>query len=117
GTAVTSSQTIPDLSGRGNDLTTLVTVPGSASNVLTWSEDHHPDQPGHGSLHFSGGQNPWHGPYLTTAANAPLNTETFTRGFTFEVFVKIPLDWDSNNNSWMSVLSRGGDSGQAGKHG
>jgi hypothetical protein len=117
GTSFTSSQAIPDLSGHGNDLTTLATVPSSASNVLTWSNEHHPDQPGHGSLYFDGGQNPLHGAYLTTAANAPLNTETFTSGFTFEVFVKIPLDWDSNNNSWMSVLSRGGDSGQAGKHG
>jgi hypothetical protein len=117
GTAVTSSQAIKDLSGHGNDLTTLTTVPGSAGNVLTWSGDYHPDQPGHGSLYFDGGQNPLHGAYLTTSPSAPLNTDSFTRGFTIETFVKIPLDWDSNNNSWMSVLSRWGESGQAGKHG
>ena len=117
GSAVTSSQTIPDLSGHGNDLSTLVTVPGSASNALTWSDEYHPDQPGHGSLYFDGGQNPLHGAYLTTGSSAPLNNETFTSGFTFEVFVKIPLDWDSSNNSWMAVLSRWGESGQAGKSG
>jgi len=117
GTPFTAGQTIPDLSGHGNDLTALVTVPGSASNALTWSSDHHPGQPGHGSLYFDGGQNPLHGAYLTTAAKAPLNTETFASGFTVEVFVKIPLDWNSSDNSWMAVLSRWGESGQAGKGG
>jgi hypothetical protein len=117
GAPFTSGQTVPDRSGNGNDLTTLVTVPGSASNVLTWSDEYASDQPGHGSLYFNGGQNPLQGAYLTTAANAPLNTETFTSGFTFEVFVKIPLDWNSDDNSWMAVLSRWGESGQAGKSG
>jgi hypothetical protein len=117
GTAVTASQTIKDRSGHGNDLSVLNTVPGSAADALTWSSDFHPNQPGHGSLLFKGGQNPLHGAYLTTAANAPLNTETFKNGFTIETFVKIPLDWDANNNSWDSVLSRWGESGQAGKSG
>ncbi|MBV9447134.1 MAG: metallophosphoesterase [Streptosporangiaceae bacterium] len=117
GSSFTSSQTIPDLSGNGNDLTTLVTVPGNASDTLRWSGDYHPDQPGHGSLYFDGGQNPLRGGYLTTAAKAPLNTQTFAAGYTFEVFVKIPLDWTSNDNSWMAVLSRWGEAGQAGKTG
>jgi hypothetical protein len=117
GTPVTASQKITDLSGHGNDLTTLVTVPGSASTALTWSDEHAPHQPGHGSLYFDGGQNPLHGAYLTTAAHAPLNTETFPSGFTVEAFVKIPLDWNSSDNSWMAVLSRWGESGQAGKSG
>jgi hypothetical protein len=25
-------------------------------------------------------------------------------GFTFEAFVKIPLDWNSSDNSWRAVL-------------
>ena len=117
GAPFTASQKIPDLSGHGNDLSTLVTVPGSADKVLTWSAEHHPGQPGHGSLYFDGRQNPLRGAYLATAANAPLNTETFTAGFTVEVFVKIPLDWNSGDNSWMALLSRWGESGQAGKSG
>jgi hypothetical protein len=117
GSPVTASQTIKDLSGHGNDLSVLNIVPGSAGDALTWSSDFHPNQPGHGSLYFQGGQNPLHGAYLTTAANAPLNTETFTSGFTIEAFVKIPLDWNANNNSWDAVLSRWGESGQAGKSG
>jgi hypothetical protein len=75
------------------------------------------DQPGHGSPYFDGGQNPLHGAYLTTGAKAPLNTETFKSGFTIEAFVKIPLDWNADDNSWMSALSRWGEAGQAGKGG
>jgi len=118
GTPVTAGQTIPDLSGHGNDLTTLVTVPGSPADVLTWSDDYAPGQPGHGSLYFAGGQNnPLIGAYLTTGSNAPLNTETFGSGWTIEAFVKLSLDWNSSNNSWQAVLSRWGESGQAGKYG
>ena len=117
GSAVTASQPVRDLSGNGNDLSSLVTVPGSAATALTWSTDFHPDQPGHGSVYFDGGQNPLHGAYLATGASAPLNTETFPHGYTLEVFMKIPLNWDGSNNSWMSVFSRGGDAAQAGKNG
>jgi hypothetical protein len=53
-----------------------------------------------------GGQNPLRGAYLATAANAPLNTETFGGGCTIETFVKIPLAWNASDNSRDSVLSR-----------
>jgi Concanavalin A-like lectin/glucanases superfamily len=115
GAPVTSGQVIKDQSGHGNDLSVLVTVPGSASSALTWSGEYHPDQPGHASLYFDGGQNPLHGAYLTTADGAPLNTETFSSGYTFEAFLKIPTDWTPADNSWMALLSRWGESGQAGK--
>jgi Concanavalin A-like lectin/glucanases superfamily/Calcineurin-like phosphoesterase len=116
GSSFTTTQTVPDLSGHGNDLSVLVTVPGSPANSLTWSSEFHPDQPGHGSLYFDGQQSPsLAGAYLTTATGAPLNTETFAGGYTFEVFVQVPTDWDSNSNSWMAALSRWGESGQAGK--
>ena len=92
-------------------------MPGSASNALTWSDDYHPDQPGHGSLYFDAGQNPLHGAWLETAGGAPLNSEAFRDGYTFEAFIKIPTDWDPADNSWAAVLSRWGESGQAGKSG
>src|SRR5262249_37174421 len=116
GTSLTAGQTIRDLSGKGNDLT-VVAVPGTAADSLTWSDDHHPDQPGHASLKFVGGRNPVHGAYLTTAAKAPLNAETFSTGYTIETFVMMPLDWDATNNGNASVLSRMGASGDAGKQG
>jgi hypothetical protein len=84
---------------------------------LIWSDDHDPDQPGQASLRFVGGKNPLHGAYLTTGPNAPLNAETFRGGYTFEVFLKIPLDWDSNNNGFMPALTRLGQAGDAGKSG
>jgi hypothetical protein len=116
GSPVTAGQTIRDLSGHGNDLT-LLAIPGSAADALTWSGDYHPDQPGQASLRFAGGKNPLHGAYLTTGAKAPLNAETFSGGYTIEVFLKIPLDWDSNNDAWAAVISRWGEAGNAGKSG
>lgn len=116
GTPVTAAQTVRDLSGHGNDLT-LAAVPGTAADALTWTDDHHPDQPGHASLRFAGGRNPLHGAYLTTAGNAPLNAETFRTGYTIEAFLKIPLDWDAGNNGWMGLLGRRGSAGAAGKSG
>jgi hypothetical protein len=120
GSAFTSAQTVPDVSGNGNDFSVLQVVPGTGPNPLTWSSDYHPDQPGHGSLFFNGGQNPSNGnpvagAYLFTASGAPLNTETFPNGYTFEAFTKIPTDWNSSNNSWEAIISRWGESGQAGK--
>jgi hypothetical protein len=117
GTAVTASQTIQDMSGNGNDLTLAPPAPGTAGDALTWSDDHDPDQPGQASLRFVGGKNPLHGAYLSTGQDAPLNAETFERGYTFEAFLKIPLDWDSGNNGFMPVLSRLGSAGDAGKSG
>jgi hypothetical protein len=38
-------------------------------------------------------------PAPATGAGAPLNTETFPRGYTFEAFVKVPADWSSADNS------------------
>jgi hypothetical protein len=115
GTDFTPGQSVADQTGNGNDFSVLDVVPGSASDVLTWSADHHPDQPGHASLYFDGGQNPLNGAYLTTAPDAPLNTATFEHGYTFEAFLKVPTDWNSDDNSWMALISRWGESGQAGK--
>jgi hypothetical protein len=116
GTSLSAGRTVRDLSGKGNDLT-VVSVPGTAADALTWSADHHPDQPGHASLKFVGGRNPVHGTYLTTGAKAPLNTETFRSGYTIETFVSMPLDWDAGNNGWAALLTRRGAAGAAGKHG
>jgi len=105
---------VPDVSGSHNDLSPAT---ASANSTLTYSADYHPDQPGHGSLRFTGGQNPLHGGYLTTAQGAPLNANTFQHGYTFEAFFKIPADFDSGNNGWQALLSRWGESGKAGKSG
>jgi hypothetical protein len=40
----------PDLSGHRNDLTQVQTVPGTPAGALTYTAEHHPDQPCHGSL-------------------------------------------------------------------
>ena len=105
------SGTVRDLSGRGNDLS-LVTVGGGA---LTWSSDHHPDQPGHGSLEFQGFKSPLKGAYLKTADGAPLNSATFKDGYTIEAFYRLPADWDPDHHAWSGIVSRTGTGGAAGK--
>ncbi|MFF5965437.1 LamG-like jellyroll fold domain-containing protein [Streptomyces collinus] len=103
--------TVRDLSGRGNDLS-LVSVGGGA---LGWSADHHPDQPGHGSLEFQGFKSPLKGAYLRTVDGAPLHEATFEDGYTIEAFYRLPADWDPDHNAWSGLVSRTGTGGAAGK--
>ncbi|MDC2957868.1 Tat pathway signal sequence domain protein [Streptomyces gilvifuscus] len=107
------SGTVRDLSGRGNDLA-LVTVGGGS---LGWSADHHPDQPGHGSLEFQGYKSPLKGAYLRTVDAAPLNSATFKGGYTIEAFYRLPADWDPDHHAWSGIVGRTGTGGAAGKTG
>lgn len=107
------SGTVRDLSGRGNDLAT-VTVGGGS---LGWSADHHPDQPGHGSLEFQGYKSPLKGAYLRTVDGAPLNSGTFEGGYTIEAFYRLPADWDPDHHAWSGIVGRSGTGGAAGKTG
>ncbi len=116
GAPVTARQIVKDLTGQGNDLYPQ-SAPGTPDGGLTWSSQHHPDQPGHGSLLFRGTRSPVRGTYLQTAPNAPLNRETFERGFTVEAFCKLPADWDSGQSRWSALLSRWGTAAEAGRSG
>lgn len=116
GTAVSPQQVVKDLSGQGNDLL-WQGAPGTPEGALSWSAEHHPDQPGHGSLLFKGTRSPVRGGYLQTVPTAPLNRETFERGFTVEAFFKLPADWDSAQSRWSALLSRWGTAGEAGRSG
>ncbi|WP_046728444.1 LamG-like jellyroll fold domain-containing protein [Streptomyces humi] len=107
------SGTVRDQSGNGNDLT-VVTVGGG---TLGWSADHHPDQPAHGSVEFTGYKSPLTGAYLQTVPGAPLNSATFKDGYTIEAFFRLPADWDPGHNAWAGVVSRRGTGGAAGKTG
>ncbi|MFF7160046.1 LamG-like jellyroll fold domain-containing protein [Streptomyces sp. NPDC008086] len=103
--------TVRDLSGRGNDLA-LVSV---GDGELGWSADHHPDQPGHGSLEFQGFKSPLKGACLRTVDGAPLNSATFGDGYTIEAFYRLPADWDPDHHAWSGLVSRTGTGGAAGK--
>jgi len=108
-----SGGTVRDRSGKGNDLT-VVSVGGGS---LGWSADHHPDQPGHGSLEFQGHKSPLKGAYLQTVDGAPLNSQVFRHGYTIEAFYRLPADWDPDHNAWAGLVSRRGTGGAAGKTG
>lgn len=113
GSAVAAGTVARDLSGHGNDLRVQL-LHDSASKALTWSGDHHAEQPAHASLRFDGGKSPDRGAILTTAAQAPLNSLTFTSGFTIETFIKLPEPFEGDH-AWMGILSWEGRNGDAGK--
>ncbi|MFE7331170.1 LamG-like jellyroll fold domain-containing protein [Streptomyces sp. NPDC057565] len=113
GSAVAAGAVARDLSGHGNDLRVQL-LHDSASKALTWSGDHHSEQPAHASLRFDGGKSPDRGAILTTAAQAPLNSLTFTSGFTIETFIKLPEPFEGDH-AWMGILSWEGRNGDAGK--
>ncbi|MET8433195.1 LamG-like jellyroll fold domain-containing protein [Streptomyces sp900116325] len=113
GSAVAAGTVARDLSGHGNDLRVQL-LHDSASKTLTWSGDHHMEQPAHASLRFDGGKSPDRGAILTTAAQAPLNSLTFTSGFTIETFIKLPEPFEGDH-AWMGILSWEGRNGDAGK--
>lgn len=104
GAPVPADAVVRDLSGSGNDLR-RVTLPGSAADTLTWSDDHRPGQPAHASLKFLGARGV--GSYLRTADDAPLNRLTFARGYTIEAFLKLPADFD-DSHAWCGLFTRMG---------
>ncbi|WP_394845401.1 hypothetical protein LZC95_51270 [Pendulispora brunnea] len=106
--------TIPDRSGRGNDLT-RVTSSGGAAADITWTNEYHPAQPSRGALFFNGSKSKPPS-YLRTVDSAPVNTMTFAGGYTIEAFVRPPADCCSDH-AWMGVLSRFAPGSASGKTG
>lgn len=115
-TPVTSDDTIKDFSGHGNDLK-FRGVNESAQHSMHWSNSHHPQQPGHGSLNFTGQKQPLRGSYFQTVDHAPINYAQFEHGYTFEAYYYLPSSWSSDQNAWSSILSRWGTARQANKTG
>lgn len=101
---------VVDHSGHGNHLTPVLL---SSDGGPLPSDEHHPDQPGHGSWLFRGGKRPARGGYLRTADDAPLNALTFRKGYTIEAFVKLA----DGDHAWQGLLSRMGTGADAGKTG
>jgi hypothetical protein len=113
GTPLAVGAVVKDLTGHGNDLS-VRRLHDSGPDVLTWSPEHHVNQPAHASLRFNGGKSPDRGAILEASAGAPINRMTFDHGYTIEAFVKLPDPFDGDH-SWMGVLSWEGRNGDAGK--
>ncbi|MHA3701929.1 LamG-like jellyroll fold domain-containing protein [Jatrophihabitans sp. YIM 134969] len=111
GTALASGTRVRDLTGHGNDLVVAHRT-GAPADAVTWTTDHHPDQPAHGSIDLAGGRDT--GLYLQTVPKAPMNAATFPRAYTVEAFFKIPADFDGGANGWAGILSRWGTPAEAG---
>lgn len=112
GAALASSTRVRDQSGHGNHLEVAPRA-GAVAGALRWSTDHHPDQPGAGSLALQGGKPA--GQHLQTVNAAPINTQRFTGGYTVEAFFFLPTTFDPSANGFSALLSQFSSAGQAGK--
>ncbi|KOV78555.1 LamG-like jellyroll fold domain-containing protein [Nocardia sp. NRRL S-836] len=91
---------LEDLSGNGNDL--------RQTGLLTASDDHHRFAPSHRSLFFDKNG------YLSTVDSAPINRQTFERGYTVELFLKLPAGFD---HPWCGLFTKLSPGSAAGKTG
>ncbi|CAM4205370.1 LamG-like jellyroll fold domain-containing protein [Kibdelosporangium persicum] len=113
GKAVKPGSVARDLTGNGNDLTVQY-LHSSTPDVLTWSQDHHDNQPAHASLTFAGGKQPDRGAILRAGNTAPINSMRFESGYTIETFIRLPAPFEGDH-AFMGILSWEGRSGDAGK--
>lgn len=103
---------LDDISGHGNDM-----VAKSSGGTAQLSDDHSPDSASTASINFqpvSQGDptatqdvDQHRFSYFETKPDAPLNNETFDRGYTYETFVKIDPKFGEANH-WMAFLARQG---------
>lgn len=110
---------IKDLSGNGNELESVHILPsgdrepGSLLTCLQWEQD-----PELGEvLAFRHDGDEANKCYFRTVAEAPLNTMTFTQGYTIEAVVQLPHPFDEDKHSWMGVLTRQGSGAELGRGG
>ncbi|MDM4718736.1 hypothetical protein QTQ03_03680 [Micromonospora sp. WMMA1363] len=99
GSPVADGTVVRDLSGNGNNPTAR-RINAGGSDALTYSTEHHPGQPAHASLRFDGGKGPDRGAILQAAPDAPINSMTFTSGYTIEAFVKLPDPYEGDH-AWI----------------
>ncbi|MBU5668688.1 S-layer homology domain-containing protein [Peptoniphilus sp. MSJ-1] len=59
---------------------------------------------GNGSIEFAGIAKD-KGADFVTVKDAPINSETFSEGYTIEILYYLPKDW-TNNDKWMGILAR-----------
>ncbi|AGF72759.1 LamG-like jellyroll fold domain-containing protein [Corynebacterium halotolerans] len=115
GQAVGPGAVIPDVAG-GNHMTRAALnirgAEGAQAADVVYTTDTHPLSSDTGSLRWT---NPADDPrrlnWFETAADAPLNTETFGDGYTFESFIRIDENFDGDNH-WMGVIARQGARGE-----
>ena len=109
---------IPDVSGRGNDMTRAELntrgASGAQEDDVTYSDDTHELSSDAGSLNWRNVDSEskrlnW----FETAADAVVNEETFEDGYTFETFIRIDDSFDGDNH-WMGAIAREGSRGEIG---
>lgn len=115
GQAVPVGTVIPDVVS-GQDMTRVplangVSV-GATEDMVEFSTDHHPLSSDSGSLKWNKPDQDKNLNWFQTAADAAINKETFSDGYTFETFVKVDKEFSGDTNAWMGAVSRMGERGE-----
>ncbi|MBB3676052.1 metallophosphoesterase [Modestobacter versicolor] len=110
--------TIPDVAG-GNDLTRVPIAesgsPTAQPGDVTVTGDADPFSSDGAAVCFTGSNKQTNRfSYLTTSADAPVNTAALAGGYTIETFLKIDPSWNQSDNAWMKALVRSGNRSQIG---
>lgn len=109
GSIADNNLVLKDVSGNGNNL--RINTYGNVddySKYISFSDDKMYDS-AKGSVVINGDSVNKIGADFITVDNAPINKEEFENGYTIELVYKLPSDW-TVSDSWMSLLSRQGDS-------
>lgn len=87
-------------------------VTGATEGDIVWSSDHHRLSATPGSVQFlNTDKNVPRLSYFLTQANAALNAQTLTQGYTIEAFIKIDKNWAASKQAWMNIMTRDGKRG------
>ncbi|MGY1750192.1 LamG-like jellyroll fold domain-containing protein [Modestobacter sp. SYSU DS0511] len=106
----------------GNNRNNLMRVPISQSGSPTaqlrdvnFSQDAHPYSSDGAAVCFTNASKVTDRySYLTTRADAPVNTAALADGYTIETFLKIDPSWTQSDNAWMKAIVRSGNRSQIG---
>ncbi len=112
--SVAPGEQVLDLSGNGNTLTREDTFALARPEHLRWSDAHHRLSAAPGSV-CSHSPSRLFGGFLSTTPDAPLNRETFPRGYTVEAFAQLSANWSAVSHGGSGLLARRGEAQDVGR--
>jgi len=109
GAVVPAGTILPDLTGRNNMTRGPLSGWGYSGQPgdVVWSSDRHRLSAAAGSVRFlNTDKRIGRSSYFLTAADAPLNAETLSGGYTIEAFIKFDAAWTVAAHRWCNALAR-----------
>lgn len=106
GTPVTANDVVADVTG--NNPLRRGFPANSPLDAMVWSNSKHAFSAAPGSICMKSDKSVSLVNYLSTAADAPLNAQTFETGYTIEAFIQLGADFAEQKHGWMNVFAQSG---------